>query len=174
MNFLHTGRISLDSVAENIMTCLSCGVILKISWTSARMSSCSSILSHSSRMKWPHCLSQMSPSLASALQRPGGGDDDAGGLLLELRLLLLDVDAAEDDGDVHRGEVRAEALELVLDLVRQLARVAEDQRANLARDGLELLEDREHEHRGLAHAGLGLADDVHAQDRLGDALVLNC
>ena len=25
MNFLHTGRISLDSVAENIITCLSCG-----------------------------------------------------------------------------------------------------------------------------------------------------
>ena len=38
MNFLHTGRISLDSVAENIITCLSCGVILKISCTSARMS----------------------------------------------------------------------------------------------------------------------------------------
>mmetsp|Transcript_9342 Transcript_9342/g.40993 ORF Transcript_9342/g.40993 Transcript_9342/m.40993 type:complete len:344 (+) Transcript_9342:410-1441(+) len=112
--------------------------------------------------------------LGQRLAAAGGGDDDARGLLLELRLLLLDVDAAEDDGDVHRGEVRAEALELVLDLVRQLARVAEDQRANLARDGLELLEDREHEHRGLAHAGLGLADDIHAQDRLGDALVLNC
>ncbi len=38
MNFLQTGRISLDSVAENIMTCLSCGVILKMSCTSPRMS----------------------------------------------------------------------------------------------------------------------------------------
>lgn len=38
MNFLHTGRISLDSVALNIITCLSWGVILKISWTSTRMS----------------------------------------------------------------------------------------------------------------------------------------
>ena len=38
MNFLQTGRTSADSVAENIMTCLSCGVILKISCTSARMS----------------------------------------------------------------------------------------------------------------------------------------
>ena len=28
----------MDSVAENIITCLSWGVILKISWTSARMS----------------------------------------------------------------------------------------------------------------------------------------
>ena len=38
MNFLQTGRTSADSVAENIMTCLSCGVALKISCTSARMS----------------------------------------------------------------------------------------------------------------------------------------
>lgn len=38
MNFLQMGRISLESVAENIMTCLSCGVILKMSCTSLRMS----------------------------------------------------------------------------------------------------------------------------------------
>lgn len=38
MNLLQTGRISLLSVAENIITCLSWGVILKISWTSLRMS----------------------------------------------------------------------------------------------------------------------------------------
>ena len=38
MNFLQMGRISLDSVALNIMTCLSCGVILKMSCTSPRMS----------------------------------------------------------------------------------------------------------------------------------------
>lgn len=31
MNFLHTPRMSWDRVAENIMTCLSWGVILKIS-----------------------------------------------------------------------------------------------------------------------------------------------
>mmetsp|Transcript_4409 Transcript_4409/g.17587 ORF Transcript_4409/g.17587 Transcript_4409/m.17587 type:complete len:205 (-) Transcript_4409:192-806(-) len=79
MNFLHTGRISFESVAENIITCLSCGVILKISCTSARMSSCSSILSHSSRMKCPHCLSEMSPSLASALHRPGVATITLGG-----------------------------------------------------------------------------------------------
>ena len=51
MNFLQTVRISLERVAENIITCFSCGVLLKISCTSARMSSFSSILSHSSRMK---------------------------------------------------------------------------------------------------------------------------
>lgn len=38
MNFLQIGRISLLSVAENIITCLPCGVLRKISWTSRRMS----------------------------------------------------------------------------------------------------------------------------------------
>ena len=38
MNFLQVGRISLLSVAENIMTCLWWGVDLKISCTSRRMS----------------------------------------------------------------------------------------------------------------------------------------
>ena len=38
MNFLQIGRISCESVALNIMTCFSCGVALKISCTSARMS----------------------------------------------------------------------------------------------------------------------------------------
>jgi len=31
MNFLQTGRISLDRVAENIITCFECGVARKIS-----------------------------------------------------------------------------------------------------------------------------------------------
>ena len=38
MNFLQTGRMSLLSVALNIMTCFSCGVARKISCTSRRMS----------------------------------------------------------------------------------------------------------------------------------------
>ena len=38
INFLQMGRISWESVAENIMTCLSCGVCLKMSCISARMS----------------------------------------------------------------------------------------------------------------------------------------
>lgn len=38
INFLQTGRISLASVALNIMTCFSCGVMRKTSWTSLRIS----------------------------------------------------------------------------------------------------------------------------------------
>jgi len=38
MNFLQVVRISLERVAENIITCLWWGVARKISWTSRRMS----------------------------------------------------------------------------------------------------------------------------------------
>ena len=38
MNFLQTGRISLLSVALNIITCFSCGVWQKMLCTSPRMS----------------------------------------------------------------------------------------------------------------------------------------
>lgn len=38
INFFATGRISLDNVALNIMTCLPCGVLRNISCTSLLMS----------------------------------------------------------------------------------------------------------------------------------------
>ena len=52
--------------------------------------------------------------------------------------------------------------------------MAQDERADLAGHGLKLLQHGQHEHRRLAHAGLGLADHVHPQNRLRDALVLHC
>lgn len=45
---------------------------------------------------------------------------------------------------------------------------------HLAVDWLNLLQGGQHEDRRLAHPGLGLAQDVHAQDGLGDALMLHC
>jgi len=40
--------------------------------------------------------------------------------------------------------------------------MAKNERAHLARYGLQLLQHRQHENRGLAHPGLGLANHVHA------------
>jgi hypothetical protein len=60
-------------------------------------------------------------------------------------------------------------------LVGELARVTQHDGGDLRRGGgLDLLQHAEHEDGCLAHAGLGLAQHVHAQDRLGDALVLHC
>jgi len=39
---------------------------------------------------------------------------------------------------------------------------------------LQLLERGQNEDGSLAHTGLGLAEDVHAQNGLRNALVLNC
>merc|ERR1719217_969463 len=81
--------------------------------------------------------------------------------------------SAVEDLDLHVGQVAAEALKLVVDLEGQLARVAQHDGADLPLLGLELVQRREHEDGRLAHTGLGLADDVHAQDGLRDALVLH-
>ena len=72
-----------------------------------------------------------------------------------------------------RAGSQGEALKLVVDLEGQLARVAQHDGADLPLLGLELVQRREHEDGRLAHTGLGLADDVHAQDGLRDALVLH-
>mmetsp|Transcript_12054 Transcript_12054/g.30713 ORF Transcript_12054/g.30713 Transcript_12054/m.30713 type:complete len:205 (-) Transcript_12054:208-822(-) len=89
MNFLQMGRISLESVAENIITCLSCGVSLKISCTSERMSRASSILSHSSRTKWRTPSSFSEPSLPRALTLPGVPTTMLGGLFLSASRWVL-------------------------------------------------------------------------------------
>lgn len=83
-------------------------------------------------------------------------------------------DTAEEHAGAHVVHVLGEAVVFVLDLEGQLAGVAEDQDADLAVHGLELLQGRQHEHGRLAHTRLGLADDIHAQDSLRNALVLHC
>ena len=61
-----------------------------------------------------------------------------------------------------------------LHLERELSGVADHDAAHFALLRLQLLEDREHEDSSLPHAGLGLAQDIHAQYRLRYALVLDC
>mmetsp|Transcript_25424 Transcript_25424/g.66556 ORF Transcript_25424/g.66556 Transcript_25424/m.66556 type:complete len:205 (+) Transcript_25424:655-1269(+) len=71
MKRLTVGRTSLLRVAENIITCFSCGVFMKICCTSARMSSFSSIWSHSSSTKCLRLERSRAPFRASASTRPG-------------------------------------------------------------------------------------------------------
>lgn len=51
--------------------------------------------------------------------------------------------------------------------------MAHDQHADLPVHRLDLLEGGQDKDGSLAHPGLGLAEDVHAQHRLRDALVLD-
>ena len=45
--------------------------------------------------------------------------------------------------------------------------------ADLAIGGLQLLQCRNDKHCSLAHTAFGLAHNIHAQDGLGDALILD-
>jgi hypothetical protein len=112
---------------------------------------------------------------SESVQATGGGDDDvrALSLVFEHLRILLDRGAAEEGGDADVGHVLGETRVLVLDLVRELTRVAENDDRHLSIDGLELLQAGQHEHRCLSMTRLGLAQDVHPQDGLGNALLLD-
>mmetsp|Transcript_5810 Transcript_5810/g.12664 ORF Transcript_5810/g.12664 Transcript_5810/m.12664 type:complete len:340 (+) Transcript_5810:682-1701(+) len=100
-------------------------------------------------------------------------DDNVRRFVLQDALVLSDRHATVEDGRLDVGQVSLETVELVVDLVGQLARVAEHKGANLRLLGLELMQAGEHEDGRLTHSRLGLAEDVHAEDRLRDALVLH-
>jgi hypothetical protein len=85
-------------------------------------------------------------------------------------------DAAEDDrvAELQMAPVPGEA---VADLRGELAGRGEDEDPDVARvgdgDGLQPLEDRERERRGLAGAGLGAAEQVASFEDGPDRLVLD-
>merc|ERR1711968_255826 len=66
-----------------------------------------------------------------------------------------------------------EACELILDLDSEFACVRKNKHSDLVWFGVNLLKHSQYKHRGLPHATLGLADDIHPQDRLRDTLVLH-
>merc|ERR1711937_502270 len=93
--------------------------------------------------------------------------------LLQLSSMLNNGLTTENDLALHVGKVLDKTSVFLVDLVRELARVAHYQHTNLALDRLELLECGEHKHSGLAHTRLGLAQHIHPQDGLRNALALH-
>jgi hypothetical protein len=126
----------------------------------------SSIRSASSRTTYSTWFrTQFFASMWSS-RRPGVADEHLDALL-QLERLRLHVDAAEDDGDAQL-RVRRVALDVVGDLVGELARRRDDEGAHrVARrrhaGGLvrqHLVQERQRERRRLAGAGLRRAHDV--------------
>mmetsp|Transcript_31500 Transcript_31500/g.92397 ORF Transcript_31500/g.92397 Transcript_31500/m.92397 type:complete len:207 (-) Transcript_31500:60-680(-) len=108
----------------------------------------------------------------------GSADDDVRAVVLEDVAVGLDGDTAVEDGGLDLGKVLGETLVLVGDLEGKLASVAKDQDGNLVLTGgegagVKLVQSGQDEDGRLTHTGLGLANDVHAEDGLGDALVLD-
>ena len=92
------------------------------------------------------------------LHQPAGGGDQQVGLLAQQRGLLLEVLTAGDQASLDEG-VLGEALDLLEDLLGQLAGRQQDQRTHvgaLLRVGIaeQAVEQRQQEGRGLAAAGL--------------------
>jgi hypothetical protein len=103
----------------------------------------------------------------------GCADDDVRCHRLQRLLVLLNRHAAEEHSDLHARHVLAEALVLLADLEGELASVAHDEDVGLIVGGFELLESGEDEDCRLAHTALRLAENVHAQNGLWNAFVLN-
>ena len=103
----------------------------------------------------------------------GCSDDDVWAVGLQHLLVLLDADAAEEHCNLDIIQVFRKPLILFMNLEGQLACVAHDKHADLSVHRLDLLEGGKDEHSCLAHSTLGLTDDIHAQDCLRDAFVLD-
>lgn len=105
----------------------------------------------------------------------GGTDKNvrALGLVLEHGLVLGDGSTTVDDTGANIGHVFGETGVLVANLVGELSGVAENKDGDFAIDGLDLLESGKDEDSGLTHTGLGLADDVHAENGLWNAFLLD-
>ena len=69
---------------------------------------------------------------------------------------------SEKDPRFDVGQVLAETLIFPLDLEGQLTGVTQHHALHLSNDGVDLVQRGEDEDGGLAHAGLSLADNVHA------------
>merc|ERR1719237_716083 len=103
----------------------------------------------------------------------GSADDDVRAVGLEHLLVLGDRQATEEHSGLDAGHVLGEPLVLFADLEGELPGVAHDEHGDLSVLRLDLLQGGQHEDGRLAHPGLGLAQDVHAEHGLRDALVLH-
>jgi hypothetical protein len=92
--------------------------------------------------------------------------------------VLLDRNTSVKDSRLDIRQVLGETFILVRNLKGQLTSVTNDQDRHFILavwEGgrVELMKGRQNKDSGLAHTRLGLADDIHSQDSLWDALVLH-
>lgn len=119
--------------------------------------------------------------LGQVVEPSRSGDDDMGSprRVLQLRLVLLQRHTPEVAPESQLGllEVAAQSLEVLEDLVGELASVAGDDSlvglVALLGSGGDLVEDGDDKDGSLTHAGLGLAKDVLALQRHRDGLDLH-
>merc|ERR1719180_782490 len=160
--------MSLERVAENIITCFSWGVAEDLL----------DVASHVKLLQ--HLVTLVQDEMLQVLQRQllaldqgenstGSSHNDVGTVVLQNLLILSDGQTAEEDTNLDVGEELAEPLVLLADLEGQLPGVAHHQHADLAVHGLDLLHRGQNKDSSLTHAGLGMTQNVHTQNSLGNA-----
>mmetsp|Transcript_93969 Transcript_93969/g.148520 ORF Transcript_93969/g.148520 Transcript_93969/m.148520 type:complete len:209 (+) Transcript_93969:627-1253(+) len=87
-------------------------------------------------------------------------------------LVFVNRHATIHDRGFHISEKLCEAFEFVFDLVRELARMADDKHLHRLLGCIHLLQTCEHEDSSLAHSRFCLAQNVRAKNRLWNASVL--
>lgn len=202
MKRLQTARSSFGRVAENIMTCFSCGVILTISWTSRRISrvrllelACSVslpaspiILSHSSRTKYLTLSSFILPERAKASILPGVPTTIWGQSLARRSSSFLIGIPPKKTATLIPGRYLLKR-SYSLEIWKASSRVWHMHTTDtcnftrnypkqpfikyLAVNRLKLLQCCDDEYSCFTHTGLGLADDIHAEDGLRNTLMLD-
>ena len=103
-------------------------------------------------------------------------DDDVGvGIFVGKRLnVLLHWSSTVEDTGLDLWQIFGKARILVLDLIRELTRVAHDKNRALARCWFDLLEGRKNEDRCFSQSRLGLAKNICSEDCLWNAYLLDC
>ena len=118
------------------------------------------------------CVETLVPS--KGIETAWGGDDNMGALGgLEEFLILLNGSSTIEDGSADVGHVLGESEVLIADLEGEFTGVAEYDDRDAVFCWVELLEGSEDEDGSLSVTRLGLAEDVHAEDRLRDAFLLD-
>jgi hypothetical protein len=184
MNLRQIGLISLDRVAENIITCFSLGVSRKIFWMSSRMS----VIGFAAG-EW---FTELLEALVTFVQdeelhlveleyffpdeskdAPRSADEDMRRCRLEHLFMHSDRLTSVDDFSLDIRHVLGEPSELVLDLVGQLVRVTNDDSGDGIGLGFHTVEHRQHKDRRFAHTGLSLSQHVRAEECLRETFLLN-
>ena len=117
-------------------------------------------------------IRELQPAAADQVHHAAGRADHDLRALAQLHRLLGDRLTAEDGDDAHALELR-EGAQRLRNLDAELARGREHQHLDVFRGLVDLLDGRQPEGRGLAAAGLRLADDVAAAHDHRDGLDLD-
>jgi hypothetical protein len=87
--------------------------------------------------------------------------------------IFLHLDSPKEDFRSDVWQMFGEPFHFFFDLVSEFSDVTENQCRTRLWVFFKLLQNRNEKHCGLSHTGYGLAEDVSADDGLGDALLLH-